>query len=184
MARDSGGLALQRLMRTISNAGGRDLALVWVPVTLLMLLVLGHARSLRFFLAAMFGTVGLEGFFKALIHRARPDPRHGAHFASYPSGHALAATVLAGALLVIWLPRCHRFWQRALLWSAAVAWSLLMSAARVYLDCHYVTDVAGGILLGAAWTCFCQGLLLALARRSRTVPEARTAVLAGETTRE
>ena len=44
--------------------------------------------------------------------------------------------------------------------------SLLMSSARVYLNSHYVTDVLGGMLLGAAWTCLCQALVLAPARRT------------------
>ena len=75
-------------------------------------------------------------------------------------------TVFVGALLVIWLPVCCRPWQRLLFWSAAAAWVLLMSSARVYLNSHYLTDVIGGILLGAAWTYLCQALLLAPARQA------------------
>jgi undecaprenyl-diphosphatase len=109
----------------------------------------------------MLGAAGLVAVCKTLIHRARPAIVPGRPFYSYPSGHALGTTALVGTLLVIGLPACRQPWQRGLLWSAAVAWSALMSASRVYLGYHYLTDVCGGMFLGTAWICFCQALLLA-----------------------
>jgi membrane-associated phospholipid phosphatase len=161
-----GGPAVTHLMRRISDAGGRDLVTYWVPAAIAALCLAGRFRALRFFFFCMLGTVGLETFFKTLVHRIRPDLRHVVQFNSFPSGHALAVTVFVGALLVIWLPVCRRAWQRAVLWSAAAGWVLLISSARVYLNSHYLTDVLGGMLLGAAWTCFCQALLLAPSRRA------------------
>jgi membrane-associated phospholipid phosphatase len=159
-----GGPLMNRCMRAISNAGGGDLVRYGVPLALAACYCFGRARSLRFFVAAMFGTVGLEALLKALVHRARPDLGHGVYFDSYPSGHTLAATIMAGVLLAIWLPGCRRCRQRGLLWIVAIAWPVLMATARVYLGCHYVTDVLGGLLLGVAWVCFCRALLLTLAR--------------------
>jgi membrane-associated phospholipid phosphatase len=156
-----GGPAVTLVMRRISDAGGRDLIVYWLPAAIALLCVAGRFRALRFFLFCLLGTVGLEAFFKTLVHRIRPDLRHVVQFNSFPSGHALAVTVFVGALLVIWLPICRRPWHRVVLWSAAAGWVLLMSSARVYLNSHYVTDVVGGMLLGAAWTCLCQALLLA-----------------------
>jgi membrane-associated phospholipid phosphatase len=161
-----GGPAVTLVMRRVSDAGGRDLVTYWVPAAIAALCLTGRVRALRFFFFCMLGTVGLETLFKTLVHRVRPDLRHVIQFNSFPSGHALAVTVFVGALLVIWLPVCRRPWHRVLLWSAAAAWVLLMSSARVYLNSHYVTDVIGGILLGAAWTCLCQALLLAPPRRA------------------
>jgi membrane-associated phospholipid phosphatase len=84
-------------------------------------------------------------------------------FASFPSGHALAAAILAGALLMIGLPECARPGSRYLIWSAAIAWTVLVSGARVCLGTHYPTDILGGVLLGAAWVFTCRAMLLGLA---------------------
>jgi len=68
---------------------------------------------------------------------------HGRHVApfdqSYPSGHALRALLLAAALA--WT------WRRGRL---ALAWALSVPAALVALGDHTPTDVAGGVLAGAA----------------------------------
>jgi membrane-associated phospholipid phosphatase len=170
-----GGPGLTSAMRSISHAGGGDLVRYGVPLVMAALWLSGQARSLRFFAASLFGIFGLEGLFKSLVHRARPDLVSGDFWNSYPSGHALAATILAGVLLVIWLPACRRSGQRLLLWCAATVWIGLSASARLYLGSHYLTDVAGGILLGGAWLDACQALFLfrvrnhAPRRRPRTM---------------
>lgn len=69
---------------------------------------------------------------------------------SYASGHAMFATIVYGAWAVlIWrsdLPRPVRLTVAplALAWAAAILWS------RLALGAHYVTDLAGGVLLGVA----------------------------------
>lgn len=155
----SGGSGVGRLMHAVSNAGGRDLVVYWLPAMIAGLLLARRGRALPFFLSTMLGILGLETVFKTLLHRLRPDLVRGVHFDSFPSGHALAAAVLAGTLLLVLLPACSRTWQRAALWSAAAAWTFLMAASRVYLGRHFLTDVTGGILLGAAWVCFCLTVL-------------------------
>lgn len=166
-----------RIVKAISNAGGRDLILKWLPIVLLLLWWRGRARSLRFFAATMSGSLGLEAVFKALGYRARPDFTHRTSFDSFPSGHVLAATILAGALVVICIRTCKRPWQRGLLLAGSIAWPLGMAFARVYLGAHYPTDAAGGILLGAAWVLLCQALLLriAAAPEPASAPQADTA---------
>lgn len=76
-----------------------------------------------------------------LIHETSP---------SYSSGHALWATIVFWLWAwFVWhstLPRAVRMVAAALLalWGAAVIWS------RLALGAHYVTDLAGGVLLGIA----------------------------------
>ncbi len=147
-----------QVVRQVSKAGGRDLALLWIPGVLLLFALGGRGHALRFFTAVMFGTLGLETVFKELSHRLRPEFTRGAHFDSFPSGHTLAATILAGLLLVLLLPTCRRRWQRVSLWAVAPSWPLLMAFSRVYTGRHYLTDVMGALLLGGAWVCFCTGL--------------------------
>ncbi|MEV5431772.1 phosphatase PAP2 family protein [Streptomyces sp. NPDC052701] len=89
---------------------------------------------------------------KAAVDRARPvfpDPVDSAHYAAFPSGHAMTATVVCGLLL--WLLR-RRGVGRAV-WYTALGLALVsvlgVGLTRVWLGVHWPTDVLGGWLLGA-----------------------------------
>ncbi|OQD56880.1 hypothetical protein BM536_005730 [Streptomyces phaeoluteigriseus] len=97
------------------------------------------------------GTVLQQGL-KAALGRDRPvwtDPVDSAHYAAYPSGHALTATVVLGLLL--WL--LYRHGVGPALWRTAVAVVAVSVAGvgltRVWLGVHWPTDVLGGWLMGA-----------------------------------
>ncbi|KUN42000.1 hypothetical protein AQJ30_01100 [Streptomyces longwoodensis] len=117
------------------------------------------------------GTLVQQGL-KAAVGRPRPwwpDPVDTAHFAAYPSGHALTATVVCGLLL--WL--LHRAGPPAALWRTAVALAVVSVAGvgltRVWLGVHWPSDVLGGWLLGATLVA---GAIIAH-RRWRPAPPAR-----------
>ncbi|GGQ85666.1 phosphatase PAP2 family protein [Streptomyces pilosus] len=89
---------------------------------------------------------------KAALDRARPvwpDPVDSAHYAAFPSGHAMTATVVCGLLL--WL--VHRHGVGRVLWRTALAVAVVSVAGvgltRVWLGVHWPTDVLGGWLIGA-----------------------------------
>ncbi|MEU1439099.1 phosphatase PAP2 family protein [Streptomyces sp. NPDC005775] len=117
---------------------GARLLAVWVAVTTLV-------SSL------------LQQGVKAAVGRERPrwpDPVDSAHYAAFPSGHAMTAMVSCGLLL--WLLRrsgAHRRVRRAALAAAAVS-VLGVGLTRLYLGVHWPSDVVGGWLLGAALTVF------------------------------
>ncbi|MGV9558371.1 phosphatase PAP2 family protein [Streptomyces sp. NPDC003401] len=97
------------------------------------------------------GTALQQGL-KAAVDRRRPvwtDPVDSAHYAAFPSGHALTATVVLGLLL--WL--LHRHGAGPVLWRTAVAVTAVSVAGvgltRVWLGVHWPTDVLGGWLMGA-----------------------------------
>ncbi|MBL1106730.1 phosphatase PAP2 family protein [Streptomyces sp. 5-8] len=92
---------------------------------------------------------------KAAVDRPRPvwaDPVDSAHYAAFPSGHAMTATVVCGLLL--WL--LHRCGPARALWRTAVAAALVSVAGvgvtRVWLGVHWPSDVLGGWLFGALLT--------------------------------
>ncbi|MFI6654627.1 phosphatase PAP2 family protein [Streptomyces sp. NPDC050523] len=99
-------------------------------------------------------TVGalLQQGLKAAVDRPRPvwrDPVDSAHYASFPSGHAMTATIVCGLLL--WL--LHRYGPGRALWRTALAVALVsvlgVGLTRVWLGVHWSSDVLGGWLLGA-----------------------------------
>ncbi|MEU0158355.1 phosphatase PAP2 family protein [Streptomyces sp. NPDC006261] len=116
------------------------------------------ARLLALWVAAasLFGSLLQQGL-KAALDRERPrwpDPVDTAHFAAFPSGHAMTAVVSCGLLL--WLLRLYG--AGPALWAAAVAVAVVsvigVAVTRVYLGVHWLTDVVGGALLGAAVVAF------------------------------
>ncbi|GAA2194426.1 phosphatase PAP2 family protein [Streptomyces bangladeshensis] len=95
---------------------------------------------------------GVQQAVKAVVGRPRPvwpDPVDSAHYAAFPSGHALTATVVCGLLL--WL--LHRCGPGRVLWRTAVAAALVsvvgVGVTRVWLGVHWPSDVLGGWLFGA-----------------------------------
>lgn len=145
---------------------------VWDPWTMRALcaatvlwLVLRHsAWWLALWLAATtaLGTLLQQGL-KAAIGRDRPvwpDPVDSAHYAAFPSGHAMTAAVVCSLLL--WL--LHLYGAGRVLWRIALTLAVVsvvgVGLTRVWLGVHWPTDVLGGWLLGA--------LVVALAMASYT----------------
>ncbi|MGW2047232.1 phosphatase PAP2 family protein [Streptomyces sp. NPDC001858] len=149
---------------------------VWDPVTMRLLigvmavwLVWRHAAWWTagwLVVTSAVGTLIQQGL-KAWVGRARPDwpdPVDSAHYAAYPSGHALTATVVFGLLL--WL--LHRHGVDRAVWRTALAVAVVSVAGvgltRIWLGVHWPTDVLGGWLLGALL------VTLAIAARLRWRP--------------
>ncbi|MFC8564730.1 phosphatase PAP2 family protein [Streptomyces sp. NPDC057245] len=94
----------------------------------------------------------LQQALKALVDRPRPvwpDPVDSAHYAAFPSGHAMTATFVCG--LLVWLVHhcgAARGLRRTAL-AVAVVSVTGVGVTRVWLGVHWATDVVGGWLLGA-----------------------------------
>lgn len=70
---------------------------------------------------------------------------------SFPSGHTLNATVVAGVVgYLIWLRR-HAIAAKVASIAVPVLIALVVGLTRILLGAHWFTDVLAGWLLGAAW---------------------------------
>ncbi|KAA0927072.1 phosphatase PAP2 family protein [Streptomyces apricus] len=134
---------------------------VWDPWTMRALvavavlwLVLHHGAwwlALWLTAACLLGSLLSQGI-KAAVDRERPvwpDPVDSAHFAAFPSGHAMTAAVACGLLL--WLLRLYGAGR--VLWRSALAVAVVsvvgVGLTRIWLGVHWSSDVLGGWLLGA-----------------------------------
>jgi len=104
--------------------------------------------QLAAFVAAIVLSEILLGLLKEIYGRARPpDSLVATSGASFPSGHAVAASVTAVAAVIALVPAGRwRYWWA----TAAVAFSILMGLSRAYLGAHWLSDVVAGILLGTS----------------------------------
>jgi undecaprenyl-diphosphatase len=85
---------------------------------------------------------------KPLYGRERPpDPEVLTTGFSFPSGHSVAGSVTAIALVIVLVPAGPR---RRYLEVLAAYFAFLMGMSRVYLGAHWLSDVVAGVALGAA----------------------------------
>ena len=97
-------------------------------------------------LLAIAGLAAVVLMIKFIIRRRRPEGEWGSVYRltdphSFPSGHA-ARSFLIAALVVAWGP--------AWLAPIAIVWAPLVALARVAMGLHYLSDIAGGAVLGLA----------------------------------
>ena len=113
----------------------------------------GHTRLAVFLVVTTLGGGLLDTIVKEVVARPRPsmvDPVATAHGKSFPSGHTMSSTVAYGALLLVFLPVIGRRY-RPIVFAGAVVLVLSIGFTRLALGVHYITDVAGGFVLGLAW---------------------------------
>jgi undecaprenyl-diphosphatase len=99
------------------------------------------------FAAAIVLSEVLIGSLKGIYDRTRPPGSLVATSgASFPSGHAIAASVTVVAAVIALVPAGRRtVWG-----AAAVAFSIVMGLSRAYLAAHWLSDATAGILLGTS----------------------------------
>ena len=132
--------------------------LTWPGVTYATLLAVAwwaSRRRLRSLSIALVLMVALgwggSALVKLVLGRPRPAqalPLLTSHGYAYPSGHVIAASVLAigiGATFAV----SRRSVQARLLWQlGAAVWVVAVAVDRWLLGAHYLTDLVGGLLLG------------------------------------
>jgi membrane-associated phospholipid phosphatase len=148
----------------LSHHGWTEAALWWTTIfspnplrlaalVLVIWLIRRGARPLALWVATTMVVGGvLGGVLKLLVGRLRPellDPVARASGHSFPSGHALNATLAAAVFVLVLLP-VVRGGRRWLLWGAAIAVAVLTGLTRIVIGVHWTSDVVAGWLLGVA----------------------------------
>lgn len=158
--------AMDAAMDAVTTMGS---AAILVPVTALAVVLLAYrhqgAKAL-FLVAAIGGSVALNGTLKVTVERPRPvlSWAHVLPDYSFPSGHTMNALVLYLAIaLIVWVTAGRRVGSVAVL--GALALAIAVGISRIYLGYHYLSDVVGGLAAGLAW-------LFVVALGFETIPRA------------
>jgi undecaprenyl-diphosphatase len=85
---------------------------------------------------------------------------------SFPSGHAISATLLYGFLCISLFGIVRERHWRALTVAVSAVITLMVGFSRIALGAHYFTDVVAGITLGLFWLRLCMTGSRALRRRT------------------
>jgi membrane-associated phospholipid phosphatase len=127
------------------------LTYVMTPVRIGVAALLAIRRRWWHFIAFVSAIVVSEisiGTLKALYDRPRAlGSLVETSGASFPSGHAVAASVTAVAAVIALFPEGSRRYRWG---AAAVAFSSVMGLSRAYLGAHWLSDAAAGVLLGTS----------------------------------
>lgn len=141
------------LFRAVTMLANTESAIVLVVATAVVFRRKKQSLLAGFFLFVTAGEEAVTYVIKHLVQRTRPDrllSLFGEDSFSFPSGHAVRATVLFGLLAYVIFKSYTSVRARAVTLSLYVLSVFLVAASRVYLGVHYPTDVWGGILLGGA----------------------------------
>ncbi|MBT2334241.1 phosphatase PAP2 family protein [Variovorax paradoxus] len=144
------------------------LAPVCLVVALLLWRKAHHGLALGW-VVALGGIVLLNPALKHIFARARPLHDHGLAMEtsfSFPSGHSAGAIVSYGMLLYLALRLLPARWHVPAAMATAAA-IVTIACSRVFLQVHFASDVAAGLLTGLAWLLVCVGSLEYARHRSR-----------------
>lgn len=121
-----------------------------LALTVFVLLLWTERRSAWYWLAAVVFALVAPGLLKYGLKIPRPHVAAGLSEWGFPSAHALRVTVLLGFLAVLGSSLLRPQLRWPVYWVVLVLVALV-GFSRLYLGVHWLSDVMGGLLLGALW---------------------------------
>ncbi len=147
---------LNKFFMAVTQMGGGKIQIVitaliaiWLVLDTLPLKRLGSLWLVGGFIGLVYGYRGTIDGLKILYAGPRPLSAT-EHTFSYPSGHSANSIFIGlwlGWYLARYLPDRYKPW----LWSAGLFTGLLIIESRIYLAEHWLTDVMGGLGVGATF---------------------------------
>ena len=161
----------------ITALGTGLVVLMIVCISALFLSLTRHRYSALLLLVATVGGLALNSVLKLFFDRPRPSVivwGTDAVSSSFPSGHAMSATIVYSTVAYLAARLYRHAWQRWITMFVAAVVIVLIAASRLYLGVHYPSDVVAGAVVGLAWAAFCMATLEAIQRfGERSRPEIR-----------
>ena len=143
------------LLLTVTKLGSTLLLAIIGSVAGIAFIALRWFRPLMLFIVTMIGQTVLHHGAKWLIARPRPSALmayRDVESSSFPSGHAVAALCMYGAIAWIVATRTENAAAKFGIAAAAVILIFLIGMSRAYIGIHYPTDVVAGFIAAFIWT--------------------------------
>jgi membrane-associated phospholipid phosphatase len=147
---------LDRFLTVFTHLGGpTGMTIIASVITALMVWRWRSRTPLVLMVIAVAGSLLITIVGKAAVSRVRPPLPDAVppyeHSFSFPSGHALNSTVIAGLVAYLIVRRLDSAPQRGLVIGLAALWAASIGLSRVFLGHHWLTDVMFGWVVGLAW---------------------------------
>jgi len=137
------------MMKVFTEIGSTPAVIAIVLlVSLFLYVVLKHRLEIIFFWTVVLGTPAINQVLKHLFQRIRPDLHRLIEISGYsfPSGHAMSAFAVYGALtFLLWSHLPTRI-GRSILIILCSLFIIMIGISRIYLGVHYPSDIIGGYL--------------------------------------
>jgi membrane-associated phospholipid phosphatase len=169
-----------QLVTGFTHLGGLvGMSIITSVIVLAMVLRWRSWAPLILMVIAVVGSLAMTSVGKVVVGRVRPPTSDAVppfeSSPSFPSGHTLNSTVIAGMIAYVLLRRLTSDLARILTVVLAGVWAVAMGLSRVFLGHHWLTDVMMGWVLGLAWlalviTAHRLFLTVRRARRERGLP--------------
>ncbi len=156
---------VQHVMFEVTLLGTGLVLMTMVLVAATFLWLTDHRFSALLLVIATWGGVAINSLLKASFARPRPQVfEWGAQVltSSFPSGHAMTATISYGTVAYLAARLQRRRLSRWITLILAALLIILICVSRLYLGVHYPSDVVAGALMGLGWTAFCMATLEAI----------------------
>ena len=153
---------VQSAMLEVTALGTSAVVAMIVFIAGLFLWLNHHKHSAILLIAATLGGMVLDGLLKIGFNRPRPHIfTWGTQVvsSSFPSGHAMASTIVYGTVAYLAARLQQNAASRLLTMGLAALIIVLICSSRLYLGVHYPSDVLAGVIIGLAWSGFCMAVL-------------------------
>lgn len=147
---------LDRALTGFTRLGGPlGMTVIATAVTVAMLWRWRSRTPLMLMLITVTGSLAATSVGKTAVGRLRPPQGDAVPpyevSPSFPSGHALNSTAIAGIVAYLLLLHLERRLTRTLAVLLAATWAVAIGLSRVFLGHHWLTDVIVGWVIGLAW---------------------------------
>lgn len=143
---------------------GSPLAIILLSIlmTLFLVTINKYAAAVWSVTTLVIGSAVVNPLLKLLFGRPRPSIHRIITETgySYPSGHAIGATLFYGLLIILVSLYTHKWFLRFVTILFAGTAIVLVMLSRVYLGVHYPSDVLAGFLMGTVVDCFSAGIFI------------------------
>jgi undecaprenyl-diphosphatase len=139
---------LTDIILAITHIGDPVVLFIITALQLLLLWLRKKSVEVIVFALAMFGGAGVVWITKHLIARPRPLGIIAETGYSFPSGHALVASIFFPLILYIFKHKVPAGWKRKTFLSTGMLLMIIVVLSRPYIGVHYLSDAIAGLIIG------------------------------------
>jgi undecaprenyl-diphosphatase len=142
-----------RIANIITFFGTGTFLIPSYSLILFYLIRLNYHKYAGMVLTTVISSLLLGWFLKPTFHRLRPPYPlvSGAGGYSFPSGHALGGFIFTGVIIYLIWKTSKKIHFKCFMSILFAVFGLLIGLSRVYLHVHYITDIAGSLLVALIW---------------------------------